>query len=227
MPRNLIVRFAVDQGVRLVGLGVMLFWSAGTLGWWPGWAFVAVSAAWVVATAVVIVRNNPNLLAERISPPKGAKRWDVILMSAHGILQMAVYVVGGLDRRFGWTAGLPLAAQLAALAACILGYAVTVWATACNPFFSLIVRIQTDRGHTVATAGPYRLVRHPAYAGAILLGASLGVLLGSWWAFLIGIVDSLLFVLRTFLEDRDLKRELPGYSDYARQVRYRLLPGIW
>ena len=227
MHRNLIVRFAVDQGVRLVGLAVMLFWSAGTFNWWPGWALVAVSGAWVVATAVVIVRNDPSLLAERISPPKGAKRWDVILMSTHAIVQMGIYVVGGLDHRFGWTAGLPLAAQLTALAACILGYGLTAWATSCNPFFSLIVRIQTERGHAVATQGPYRLVRHPAYAGAVLLGFSFGVLLGSWWAFLIGLVDSLLMVLRTYLEDRDLLKELPGYPEYARRVRSRLLPGVW
>lgn len=227
MTKNLIMRFALDQGVRLVGLGVMLFWTAGSIAWWPGWAFVVLSAAWVIATAVVIVRNDPNLLAERISPPKGAKRWDVVLMSTHGLLQMAICVVGGLDHRFGWTSGVPIAAQLAALVACFLGYAVTVWATAYNRFFSLIVRIQTDRGHTVATGGPYRLVRHPAYAGAILLGASLGVLLGSWWALLLGLLDSLLMFLRTYLEERDLQRELPGYAEYARRVRYRLLPGIW
>ncbi len=227
MTKNLIMRFALDQGVRLVGLGVMLFWTAGSIAWWPGWTFIVLSAAWVIATAVVIVRNDPNLLAERIAPPKGAKRWDVILMSTHGLLQMAVYAVGGLDHRFGWTSGLPIGAQLAALVACFLGYAVTVWATSCNPFFSLIVRIQTDRGHTVATGGPYRLVRHPAYAGAILLGVSLGVLLGSWWALLPGLLDSLLMLLRTYLEDRDLQQELPGYAEYARRVRYRLLPGIW
>ena len=227
MTRNLIMRFALDQGVRLVGLGVMLFWTAGSIAWWPGWAFVVLSAAWVIATAVVIVRNDPHLLAERISPPKGAKRWDVVLMSTHGLLQMAIYVVGGLDHRFGWTSGVPIAAQLAALVACFLGYAVTVWATSCNRFFSLIVRIQTDRGHAVATGGPYRLVRHPAYAGAILLGVSLGLLLGSWWALLLGLLDSLLMFLRTYLEDRDLQRELPGYAEYARRVRYRLLPGIW
>jgi len=227
VPKNLILRFALDQSVRLVGLAAVLFWSAGTINWWPGWAFVVISAAWAMAMAVVIVRNDPNLLAERINPPKGAKRWDAVLMSTHGLLQMAVYIVGGLDHRLGWTSGLPVAVQIAALVACFLGYAVTAWATSCNPFFSLIVRIQTDRGHTVATGGPYRLVRHPAYLGAVLLGFSLGMLLGSWWAFLIGIVDSLLMVLRTCLEDRDLQRELPGYPEYARRVPYRLLPGIW
>jgi protein-S-isoprenylcysteine O-methyltransferase Ste14 len=227
MRRNLIVRFAVDQGVRLIGMGVMLFWAAGTVAWWPGWALVAISAAWVAATAVVVVRNDPNLLAERINPPKGSKRWDVLLMSTHALVQMAIYLVGGLDHRFGWTSGLPVAAQLIGLVGCVVGYGLAVWATSSNPFFSLIMRIQAERGHSVATGGPYRLVRHPAYAGAVLLGLAFGALLGSWWALLIGMLDSALMVLRTHLEDRDLQEELPGYSDYARQVPYRLLPGLW
>jgi protein-S-isoprenylcysteine O-methyltransferase Ste14 len=227
MRGGLIGRFAIDQGVRLAGAGVILFGSAGTILWWPAWAFLAVSAAWVVATAAVIVRNDPSLLAERISPPKGGKRWDVILMSTHAMVQMAIYLVGGLDHRFGWTAGLPLAAQLAALGGCILGYGLTVWATACNPFFSLIVRIQSERGHTVATGGPYRVVRHPAYAGAVLLAVSLGTLFDSPWALLLGCFDGLLMIMRTRLEDRDLQLELTGYAEYAGRVRYRLVPGVW
>ena len=226
MTKNATFRFALDQAVKLVGMAAIIFWSAGTINWWPGWALVLLSAAWIVAT-IVILRDSPDLMAERLVPRKGAKRWDMAVVGVHGLVQFAVYVVGGLDRRFGWTAGLPLAAQLVALVTSCLSYALFGWATSSNPFFSLIVRIQTDRGHTVATGGPYRLVRHPGYLGGILLSPSLGLLLGSWWAFLIGLVDSLLMVLRTYLEDRDLKRELPGYSDYARQVRYRLLPGIW
>jgi protein-S-isoprenylcysteine O-methyltransferase Ste14 len=227
MHKELILRFAIDQAVRLIGLGVVLFWSAGTMAWWPGWALVVVSGAWVVATEVVIVRNDPGLLAERINPPRGAKQWDTVLMSTHGLLQIGIYVVGGLHHRFGWACGLPVAAQLIGLVGCVLGYALAAWATYSNPFFSLIVRIQADRGHSVATGGPYRLVRHPAYLGAILLGVSFGALLGSWWALLVGALDSALMVLRTHLEDRDLRAELPGYTDYTRQVPFRLVPGIW
>jgi len=226
MTKNATFRFALDQGVKLVGMAVILFWSAGTVNWWPGWALVLLTAGWTVAM-IVILRDSPDLMAERLVPRKGAKRWDVAVVSAHGLVQSAVYVAGALDRRFGWTTSLPLAAQLAALVTSCLSYALFAWAASSNPFFSLIVRIQTDRGHAVATGGPYRLVRHPGYLGGILLSPSLGLLLGSWWAFSIGLVDSVLMVLRTRLEDRDLRRELPGYSEYASQVRYRLLPGIW
>jgi len=225
--RGLLVRFAIDQAIRLAGAAVVLFWSAGTVSWWPAWGVVVLTAAWIVATAVASLRHSPDLLAERLAPGKGAKEWDKILMSAHALLQAAVYVVGGLDRRFGWTVGLPVAAQVAAAAVCALGYGLIVWATSANPFFSQIARIQAERGHMVATGGPYRWIRHPAYFGGVLLGASLGILLGSWWALAIGLADALLMVTRAALEDRMLQDELPGYSDYARRVPYRLLPGVW
>jgi len=102
-----------------------------------------------------------------------------------------------------------------------------VWATASNTFFSQVVRIQTERGHTVATGGPYRYLRHPGYFGAILYELAAPILLGSWPALLISSVSAALLVLRTALEDRTLQAELPGYTEYARRVRYRLLPGIW
>jgi protein-S-isoprenylcysteine O-methyltransferase Ste14 len=103
----------------------------------------------------------------------------------------------------------------------------TAWAMACNPFFSQVVRIQSERGHTVATTGPYRYVRHPAYIGMILFEPGMSALLGSWWAIIVGVMYAILIIVRTALEDRTLQAELTGYADYARQVRYRLIPGIW
>jgi protein-S-isoprenylcysteine O-methyltransferase Ste14 len=116
---------------------------------------------------------------------------------------------------------------LAALLIGILGYALFVWATASNTFFSQIVRIQVERGHTVVTGSPYRTVRHPGYAGAILFELAVPILLASWGALITGGLGAILLILRTALEDRTLQAELAGYMDYARQVRYRLVPGIW
>lgn len=110
---------------------------------------------------------------------------------------------------------------------CIFGYVVVVWATASNAFFSQIVRVQTERGHTVVTGGPYYYVRHPAYIGAIVFELAAPILLASWPAGIPSLLAVILLVLRTALEDRALQAELAGYADYARQVRQRLLPGIW
>ncbi len=199
----------------------------GELNWWPAWAALAVMAAWVVATGYVILRFNPQLLAERLGPRKEAKSWDTAIMSVVGILQLARYIVAGLDQRYGWTGDFRLALQIAALIVCVSGYALVVWATVSNAFFSQIVRIQHERDHQVARGGPYRYVRHPAYIGAILYELTVPVLLASWWSLLLSSLSAALLILRTMLEDRTLQAELPGYVEYARQVPYRLLPGLW
>jgi len=148
-------------------------------------------------------------------------------MSIVGISQLARYITAGLDHRNDWTGAFPFAAQLAALTICVLAYALVVRATASNAFFSQIVRIQSERGHTVAMGGPYHYVRHPAYLGAILYELAVPILLSSWWSLIPSGFDAILMILRTALEDRTLQAELTGYDDYARHVRHRLLPGIW
>jgi protein-S-isoprenylcysteine O-methyltransferase Ste14 len=227
MDTKLIARYVIRETMGIVVMGVALFWSAGQIDWWPAWASIAVMLAWITATAIVILRFNPDLLAERLRPRQGAKPWDTAIMSILGLAQLGRYIVAGLDQRDGWTGGFPLAPQIAALAVCALGYALVVWATAANAFFSQIVRIQPERGHTVATGGPYHYVRHPAYAGAILYELAVPVLLASWWALIPSGLNAILLILRTALEDRTLQAELAGYAGYARQVRHRLLPGVW
>lgn len=227
MDTKLIARYAIRETMGVVVMGVALFWSAGQIDWWPAWASIAVMLAWITATAIIIFRFNPDLLVERLGPRKGAKPWDTAIMSILGLTQLGRYIVAGLDQRYGWTGGFPLAAQIAALTVCALGYALVVWATASNAFFSQIVRIQSERGHAVATGGPYHYVRHPAYVGAMLYELAVPVLLTSWWALIVSGLNFILLILRTALEDRTLQAELAGYVDYARQVRYRLIPGVW
>ena len=227
MSRKLLARYSVRETMGLVIMGVALFWSAGKINWWSAWAAVAVMAAWSAATATAILIFNPSLLAERLGPRRGAKRWDITIMSLLGIIQLIRYIVAGLDVRYGWTGSFPLAVEITGLIICVAGYAIVVWATASNAFFSQVVRIQPERGHVVATGGPYRFVRHPAYIGSILYELAVPFLLASWWALLPGIVNAVLLIIRTALEDRTLQKELKGYIQYANQTRFRLLPYIW
>lgn len=226
MNKKLVATYVVGAIVSVAGAGVALFLSAGRIDWWPAWAALAVLLSWLMGMAIVL-RNSPDLLRERISPPKGAKTWDTVINLIMRLTTLARYIVAGLDQRFGWTGGLPPAAQIATLIVCALGYALFVWAVGSNAYFSQIVRIQTDRGHSVATGGPYRYVRHPAYIGDILFDLAVPILLASWWAMIPSGLTAILMVLRTALEDRTLQAELAGYGEYARKVRYRLLPGIW
>lgn len=227
MHNRLLLRYAVRETMGLVLLGVALFWSAGRLDWTPGWAVLAVMAAWTLGMAIVMLRYNPSLIAERLGPRKGAKSWDTAIMSVLGLSQLARYILAGLGQRYDWNPGFNDGVQVAALGVCILGNGLVVWATASNAYFSQIVRIQGERGHAVARGGPYRFVRHPAYIGAILFELAVSFVLSSWWAMLPSFLNVVLLTLRTALEDRALQAELPGYADYARQVRYRLLPGVW
>jgi protein-S-isoprenylcysteine O-methyltransferase Ste14 len=227
MDKKLLARYILDSVLGLVGGGVILFWSAGRIDWWPGWGVLVVNAAMMAAMGFAIFRRFPDLVAERLSPPKGAKKWDLVINSFYRSIQAARYIVAGLGQRYGWTRGFPAGVQIAALAVCLLGYAIVPWAVANNKFFSQIVRIQSDRGHAVAAGGPYRFVRHPAYVGMITFELAVSIMLASWGALLISLGNFFLIILRTALEDRTLRAELPGYAEYAQQVRYRLLPGIW
>lgn len=227
MNTRLILRYAIRETMGLVMMGVALFWSAGRLDWTPAWAVLAVMAAWTIGMALAILRGDPSLLAERLGPRKGAKSWDTLILSVLGLSQLARYIIAGLGQRYDWNSGFADSVQIIALAACILGQALVVWATYSNAFFSQVVRIQGERGHKVARGGPYRFVRHPAYLGAILFELAVPFVLSSWWALLPSALNVLLLTLRTALEDRTLQAELPGYSEFSRQTRFRLIPGVW
>jgi len=208
-------------------MGVALFWSAGRIDWWSAWAAIGVMSVWMIGMAIINFRN-PELMLERIKPPKDAKQWDTLIVVCIRLTTLARYILAGLDQRYGWTGGFPLSVQIAGLMVSALGYDVLfLWASASNAFFSQVVRIQSERGHTVAAGGPYKYMRHPAYIGAIMYELGVSVLLASWWALIASGLSAALLILRTALEDRTLQADLPGYADYAQKVRYRLLPGIW
>jgi protein-S-isoprenylcysteine O-methyltransferase Ste14 len=145
----------------------------------------------------------------------------------NALIYLVMLPLAGFDERYQWSARVSESAQLVVLVIVMLGCGLFVWAMLSNRFFSAVVRIQEERGHAVASGGPYRCVRHPGYAGmiAMFLGAPLA--LGSLWAIVPAGCAAAVVVLRTVLEDRTLIERLDGYQAYARQVRYRLLPGIW
>ncbi|MCB9423242.1 MAG: isoprenylcysteine carboxylmethyltransferase family protein [Ardenticatenaceae bacterium] len=227
--RRAINKWVFQAALGVIGYGTIIFLAAGTTRWVWGWMLLIVVTAVMAAHPLLLIPINPELLAEREKGvlDEGVKRWDKWINMGAGTMMMVTWVVAGLDVRLGWTANWPLAAHLAGLLFNILGYALFMWSMTANAFFAEGVRIQTERGHTVATDGPYRFVRHPGYVGAITANLATPVLLGSWWAFLPAVVLAVLYILRTALEDRTLQAELPGYVEFTRQTRFRLLPGVW
>lgn len=225
--RRGVIRWLIREILGVAMVAVTLFWPAGTLAWGWGWALVSLYALWSAANGLILYSRSPELLAERGTRRKGGKTWDTVIVSLVGLLTIAKYITAGLDFRYGWTAAMPFSLQFVALLVAALGYALGTWAMATNAFFSLVVRIQEERGHAVVSGGPYRWVRHPGYVGTIAFELSSPVLLGSWWALIAGALAALLFVIRTALEDQALLDELGGYPEYAGRVRFRLLPGVW
>jgi protein-S-isoprenylcysteine O-methyltransferase Ste14 len=228
--RRKVVAWCWQSALGLLGYGAILFVSAGTLRWAWGWALIAVLTAVIASHVIVLVPINPELLAEREQGfrPGGTKNWDRWLTPvAVSLGTVVMWVIAGLEVRFGWTAGMALPAHMTGLLFTVLGYALFLWAMAANAFFAEGVRIQTERGHTVATGGPYRFVRHPGYVGAIVSIAAGPFLLGSWWALIPAALAVVGYVIRTAVEDRTLLVELGGYCEYAQRTRHRLVPGVW
>ena len=221
----LIARGRVETVAAIVYLGVALFLSAGRLDWWMAWAYFGIL---VINTVLVARIMHPELLAERTGIGEGAKKWDFFLALYLGrVGPLAMLTVAGLDKRFGWSADVPLAWQWVALLVVVLSMVLSDWAMMVNKFFAAVVRIQKDRGHTVVTGGPYRFVRHPGYAATLLNYIAAPFMLGTLWALIPAGLIVAVTILRTALEDRTLREELEGYQDYPRRVRYRLLPGVW
>lgn len=224
---------AIQTGVRkkaiyVILLGVALFLPAGTFQWWQAWAFIGLSLLGVAFELLVLLPHDPALFAERSAAQEGTKPWDMVLT----VLSVLVFyvialVVAGLDFRFGWTPPFALWRHILGMVLFLISSVIVYWSMMANTFFASTVRIQTDRAHQVCDRGPYAIVRHPGYVGALLTYLALPLILGSWWAAIPAALSIIGFILRTFLEDQTLKKELAGYQAYAEKVRYRLIPGIF
>ena len=215
---------------HLLLAAALLFISAGTIRWGYAWAFLGAYFG-VMLIGVFVLARNVDLATERrcVKGKPDVKKWDRILAPILAFIgPLSICLVGGLDFRFGWSFETPpLACRLGGAALMILGSGFSGWAMHHNRFYSAMVRIQRDRGHTVIRSGPYRFIRHPGYAGVLVYFMSVPLILGSWWAFIPAGLTASATLIRTVLEDRTLQAELPGYLEYTQQTRRRLLPGIW
>jgi protein-S-isoprenylcysteine O-methyltransferase Ste14 len=164
------------------GLPALVFIVAGTFKWWQAWVYIGISYAASITSRALITRIHPDLVQERVnySEKADAKKWDKFLMPIVALISPAAYfITAGLDKRFGWSSPVPVWLYITAFIFTLIFYAFSTWALATNRFFSAVVRIQTDRGHTVVDTGPYRYIRHPGYlAGGIILPIHVGLLVG-------------------------------------------------
>jgi len=218
----------------LSGLGFMVLWVgllfgfAGTMDWTRGWICAGSYLFSMLTLGMVVSRLNPELISARANWRHGdTKQFDKIILPIYLLLTIVQPAIGGLDAvRFRWSS-MPFWTLYLGLALFAVAIFFLTWVMAVNPWAESTVRIQTDRGHQVLRTGPYRIVRHPMYVGMSLMYPSAALMLGSWWALAVSGLMGMLLVVRTGLEDRALRRELPGYEEFTRVTRWRLAPGIW
>jgi len=220
---GLVLRIAVY--VAFVAL--VMFLCAGDWQWPMGWLYLAIFGG-VNIVSVLVVPIDQELMEERTQLKEDVKPWDKWLARIpSAFFPFGFVIVAALDHRFGWSGGFSAGLVIAAVVVSIAGYGFSLWAAQVNKFYARYVRIQKERGHTTVTDGPYRIVRHPGYAGLIWYCLASVVVLESVWALIpVGIIIVLL-VVRTALEDQTLRAELPGYVEYSQKTHYRLLPWIW
>jgi len=226
--RKELIKWGIQSFAGWAAFAAVVFLSAGRLDWVWGWVLMVITGSILVLTPILLIPINPESFIERAKglSAKGTKKWDIFVTAAATLCMVAAWIVGGLDKRFGWSM-YPLSIHLMGMAIMIVGTILFLWAMISNAFFTEGVRIQSERQHSVCTQGPYRFVRHPGYVGSLLSQIATPLLLGSTWSIFPTILYVVLSIVRTFLEENTLKQELPGYREYSQQVRYRLIPGIW
>jgi len=205
----------------------ILLVSAGRLTYWPAWVYAAIGVLMNGLTRLTL-RSAPDLERERTKPAAGAMGWDKALLGLGFLLTLAMLVTAGLDAgRYSWRPRLAWEWSVVGGLLSLVGMGLFLAAMKENRFFSAVVRIQGDRGHTVCSTGPYKIIRHPGNAGMIIGTIGLPLLLLSAWSAVPALVSVALIVARTHLEDSLLATKLEGYREYQRATRYRLVPGLW
>lgn len=210
-------------------IALLFFWGAGTTDVPRGWLFIGMTAIHVWAGAIILAIYNPVVCNERQDwmKKKDTKKWDIYLVLTYGLLQFYIQTyLMGLDVANGWSY-LGMEFVIPGIAMFLASVVLIVWAMTENRFFEVNVRIQKDRKQTVVSSGPYKYVRHPGYVAAILWACAGPCIVGSAVGLIPGVLVVALMVFRTHLEDGILQKELKGYKEYTKKVRYRLLPGVW
>ena len=224
--KNLSSKAWLALAVLVAVMGLLLFLTAGTVHYWQAWAYLSIFAGASVLTTLYLMREDPALLERRMSGGPAAEKRPVqkFIMLCTSIGFIALLLVPAFDHRFGWSA-VPLGAVLAGELLVAIGFYLIYRVYRENTFTSATIEVTENQ--TVISTGPYAIVRHPMYASASLYLLGTPLALGSWWGFLPIAVMLPFLIWRLLDEEGFLARNLPGYAEYQRQVRHRLVPFVW
>ena len=225
----MLLNMTIRSILGILAFALFLFVPAGTLDWPQAWAFLAIFILASTAIGAWLFKTDPALLAARMASPLSTDQRprDRAIIAAIMILFFPWFAFMALDaRRFGWS-HLPIWLEAVGAALVALSFWGNVGVLRANSFAAVNVRVQSERGQTVADTGPYAVVRHPMYAWVLPLMFGTPLLLGSAWGVLWLALFVPLLMARIIGEEAVLREGLAGYRDYATRVRYRLIPGIW
>jgi len=220
------VRAAASSVYGLVAFGVILFLPAGTFNYWQAWVFIAVFMVSTLLPSLYLARTNPAALRRRMrAGPRAETRPAQKIIITGGLLGMyATMAFSAFDHRMGWShapAWVSVIGDL--LVATGLGIAMLVLVQ--NGYAAVTVTVEP--GQTLVSGGVYKFVRHPMYVGNVILMVGIPLALGSYWALVFVLPGLAVLVFRIVDEEKLLRQELAGYSEYAHRVRYRLMPYVW
>lgn len=223
---KLAMRTIVNSIIGLIIFGIFTFVPAGTLDYWQGWAFITVFATSTSIISIYLALKDPALLERRVKagPWAETRPMQKILISLAFVSFAALIIISALDHRFGWS-HVPTWVVVLGNFLVALGLMITLRVLRENSYSASTVKKM--EGQKVISTGPYAIVRHPMYVGALILILGMPLALGSYWGLLFMLVDIPILMLRIFDEEAMLRRELGGYDAYTRSVRYRLVPGLW
>lgn len=224
--RGLIWRAWLGLAFVAVAMAGALFGAAGTVRYWQGWVYLAVFTGIAAAITLDLMKRDPALLARRVKagPTAEPSPKERLIMTVASLGFIGLLLVPGLDRRFGWSA-MPVALVLLGDLLTFAGFGIVVRVFRVNSFTS--GTIEVHEGQRVITTGPYAVVRHPMYVGGAIYTLAMPLALGSWWGFAAWLVFMPVLIWRLFDEESVLTRDLPGYAEYVRTVRWRLIPGLF
>jgi protein-S-isoprenylcysteine O-methyltransferase Ste14 len=206
---------------------IIIFVTAGTLNYLQGWIIVGLDL-FFISVIHIVLKNRRDLIKERLKPGIGMKKWDKIYYLFSTPIFFLIYFISVLDAtHFYWKPQIPVFIIFFGIILYSIGQIIFIWAMKTNPFFSSVVRIQTERKHIICKEGPYNIVRHPGYLGALIFTISTPLVLGSFWGLIPTFFHLILIFGRTYHEDKILQQELDGYLEYIKQIKYRMIPRIW
>ena len=212
----------------IIVTGLVFFLASGDISFLRVWIYIVIYGTGGLVVGAILLKKSPKLLNDRGKMQEGTKQFDKYILLTYFFFAIVITpLVAGIDRRFNLIEFMPFFCLYIAIILYIFSVIFSVWPMLHNPFFEGTIRIQKEKNHNVIRTGPYKIVRHPGYLGMLSGSVALPLALGSVLACIPLVIMIILIIIRTNYEDKFLQKELTGYAEYCKEVKYRLVPFVW